>query len=102
MRGKLQKWGNSTAVRLPVKALEDAHLARDQEVDIQVIDGALVIRAVKGREYSLDDLLAGISDGNLHEPVEFGGIRGSGSVVSGSRVRAGSGVCRLASFHPAM
>lgn len=73
MRTIIRKWGNSASVRLSVALMDAAHLKLDQAVEIKAEDGRLVIEPVRDKNYSLDELLAGIHDDNLHEPVDYGG-----------------------------
>ncbi|MCF8010952.1 MAG: AbrB/MazE/SpoVT family DNA-binding domain-containing protein [Clostridiales bacterium] len=47
MYTKIQKWGNSRAVRLPKNILEITGLKENDEVEIKVQDGNLVIIPVK-------------------------------------------------------
>lgn len=65
MRAKVQKWGNSAAIRIPAAALKSAKLGIDQAVEIEPEDGMLVIRAVDALPaYSLDELVKGITPQN--------------------------------------
>lgn len=67
MRGKVQKWGNSAAIRLPVPVLEAAQLSVNQAVEIKPQDGGLFIRSVEALPaYSLDELLADVTPENLN------------------------------------
>ncbi|MGJ0628217.1 AbrB/MazE/SpoVT family DNA-binding domain-containing protein [Xenorhabdus bovienii] len=68
----IKKWGNSPSVRLPVAIMQAASLNVDDTVDITVEDGRIVIIPVKAKEYSLDALLAGITQENIHEKMDFG------------------------------
>ncbi|MGG5415653.1 AbrB/MazE/SpoVT family DNA-binding domain-containing protein (plasmid) [Edwardsiella tarda] len=68
----VKKWGNSPSVRLPVAIMQAASLNVDDTVDIAVEDGRIVIIPVKAKEYSLDTLLAGITEDNIHERMGFG------------------------------
>lgn len=43
-QGKIQKWGNSSAIRLPAKVLAAAGINVDSDVDIQADDGRVVIQ----------------------------------------------------------
>jgi antitoxin component of MazEF toxin-antitoxin module len=43
-QGKIQKWGNSSAIRLSAKLLAAAGITTDSEVDIQANDGRVVIQ----------------------------------------------------------
>lgn len=58
-QGKIQKWGNSSAIRLPAKVLAAAGFDSDSEVDIQVDDGRVVIQLhERTLEQTFDKLLA--------------------------------------------
>jgi antitoxin MazE len=71
MKAKIQKWGNSLAVRVPKGIAEQAGVKSDDVVDMDVEDGKIVLLKVAA-EYRLDDLLDGITDENLHSTVETG------------------------------
>ncbi len=73
MRTQVKQWGNSAVVRIPKPLLKGAGLAVDSPIEINVVDGHLVIDPVKEGEYSLDALLAGVTHKNLHTEVDFGG-----------------------------
>ena len=55
--GKIARWGNSAAVRLPATALARAHLHVDDAVEVIVRDDEIVIRRQRPRA-TLDSLLA--------------------------------------------
>jgi len=44
LQGKIQKWGNSSAVRLPAKMLAASGIKPDSVIDIQASKGRLVIQ----------------------------------------------------------
>jgi antitoxin MazE len=71
----LRKWGNSPAVRIPATVMEAAHLVLDQTVEIRAESGRVIIEPVVPA-YDLDTLLAGITEDNLHEAVDFGAPQG--------------------------
>ncbi len=63
LHGKIQKWGNSAAIRLPAKALAAAGISRESEVDIQADSGRLVIQLPeRTQEQLFDKLLAELPD----------------------------------------
>ena len=68
----VKKWGNSAAVRIPAAIMEAAHVDLDQPVDVREEQGRIVIEPVRRKTYKLDELLNGITGGNLHEPVDTG------------------------------
>ena len=72
MRTVVRKWGNSASVRIPAAVMEAAHLQLDMPVDVREEGGCVVIVPLRRTEYKLDDLLAGITADNRHDPVDFG------------------------------
>lgn len=72
MKTKIQKWGNSLAVRVPKGIAEQAGVKSNDVVDMNVEDGRIVLLPQVVREYNLDDLLNGITDENLHSGIDSG------------------------------
>jgi antitoxin MazE len=72
MVGTVAKWGNSLAVRIPQHLAKEIELIAGGEVEIVTIDGNLVIKPKKQKQYSLDELIAGITPDNLHRSIEAG------------------------------
>jgi len=59
MKGKVKKWGNSAAVRIPAAVLEAANLGVDQAVDVREDGGRVVIERLRKRpRYRLAELVA--------------------------------------------
>jgi len=72
MKAVVKKWGNSASVRIPAAVLQAAKLRLDDSVDVREEAGRIVIEPVPRKEYTLAELLKGITRENLHEEVEFG------------------------------
>lgn len=72
MQSRIQKWGNSLAVRIPKAFAKEVNVAYGTSVDISVEDGKIVIEPLKEAEYTLEDLLKGITKHNLHTEVDTG------------------------------
>ncbi len=72
MRVLVKKWGNSASVRIPASVMEAAQLSLDQPVDIRVEAGRVIIEPMQDQEVDLAEMLAGITDENLHEEMDFG------------------------------
>jgi len=67
---KVQKWGNSQGVRVPLQILQEANLAIGDEVEVTVQEGRIVVTPsdrIRGK-YRLEDLVARIPE--EQEPVE--------------------------------
>lgn len=71
MEVRVQKWGNSLAVRLPKPVAKDAMLEDGSIVNLRVINGKIVAEPV-GPRYALADLLRAVKKNNLHGEVETG------------------------------
>ncbi len=72
MNGRIQRWGNSLAIRVPKAFAEETGLQADGEVEITRRDGEIVVRPKSTLTYSLDDLLAGVTSENRHEEWDMG------------------------------
>lgn len=72
MEAVIRKWGNSPALRLPVAVLKEANLCLEQKVNLVVSQGRIVIEPSDKVEYSLDELLSGITPDNAHGELSFG------------------------------
>jgi antitoxin MazE len=72
MLGTVAKWGNSLAVRIPQHLAKEIELTAGGEVEIVTIDGNLVIKPKKQKQYSLDQLISEITPDNLHSSIETG------------------------------
>ncbi len=68
---RVQKWGNSLAVRITQSFAVQAKVAAGTAVDIAVEKGELVVRPVRQR-YRLRDLLKAVDARNLHSEVQTG------------------------------
>lgn len=76
MRARVQRWGNSLALRIPKSFAIETDLENGSEVELTIEDGRLVITPLAESPFSLDDLLAGITAENLHGEVDTGPSRG--------------------------
>lgn len=72
MQSKVQKWGNSLAIRIPKGMAQETGLSVDAAVDIRVSDGYLMVAPLRKPQFSLDRLLDQVSAANLHGEEDFG------------------------------
>ena len=77
MQTRVQKWGNSLGVRIPRGLAEEVGLVAGTEVSLSSKDGQLVVTPAIPTRLSLDDLLAGVSEGNIHSPIDIGSAVGA-------------------------
>jgi antitoxin MazE len=64
MKTRVQKWGNSLAVRIPKSFAAEAGLQANAAVELSLVDGALVVQRVTPQPLSLEELLRGVTDDN--------------------------------------
>ena len=72
MQTKIKKWGNSLALRIPKSFALNANLKQDELVDITIDKERIIITPISEKEYSLDELLADVTEDNLHGEFDTG------------------------------
>jgi antitoxin MazE len=70
---KVQKWGNSLALRLPKGLADEIDVRLDSPVEIKVKGDSIVIEPVREKKkFDLDELLAGVKSETLHDEIDLG------------------------------
>jgi len=69
MQTKVTKWGNSLGLRIPQLIAEQAEISDGVVVDISFKDELIIIRK---KNLSLEELLEGITQDNLHQEIDLG------------------------------
>jgi antitoxin MazE len=72
MMAKIQKWGNSLAVRIPKSIAEDTHLSYGKSIDMAVREGRIIIEPSRKQRFKLNDLLRGVTSQNKHAEISSG------------------------------
>ena len=72
MRTRIQKWGNSLALRIPKSFATEVGLQRETFVEVSLADGKLVITPVNEPKLTLNQLLAKVTEENLRHEVDTG------------------------------
>jgi antitoxin MazE len=72
METRVQKWGNSLAVRIPQAFASEVGLAENSAVEMRLENGDLIISAPRRQKLKLADLLEQVTPENRHDPVDFG------------------------------
>lgn len=72
MRTRVQKWGNSLALRIPKSFAQEAGLEEQTAVELSVVDGKLLVARELRAPYTLGELLAQVTADNLHGEVDTG------------------------------
>jgi len=72
MKTKIQKWGNSLAIRIPKTFAIETKLKTGATVDISIKNNSLIIKPYESKEYTLKDLIYRINKRNVHKGIETG------------------------------
>ncbi len=72
MKARVQKWGNSLAVRIPKAFASDLGLEQEVTVELELEDGRLVLKPTAVLRYELDNLLSQVTEDNRHNEVDYG------------------------------
>ena len=70
-QARIQKWGNSLAIRIPKPFALEVGLEQNSLVTVSIEEGKLLLEPAKP-SYSLEELLAKVTKDNLHHEVETG------------------------------
>ncbi len=72
MKTRVQKWGNSLALRIPQSFAAEVRLREGTPVELSLVEDKLVIQPLVQHPLALDDLLKGVTDENLHGEWDTG------------------------------
>jgi antitoxin MazE len=72
VKARIQRWGNSLALRIPKAVAAEAGLREDAPVELSLSRGKLVVRPVAEEITSLEELLQGVTADNLHGEWDTG------------------------------
>ncbi|MDA3940002.1 MAG: AbrB/MazE/SpoVT family DNA-binding domain-containing protein [Spirochaetia bacterium] len=75
MEAKIQKWGNSLGIRIPMNMINGLSLRKGSIVEINEESDQLIIRPKE--KPGLDELLDAINVDNIHSEIDFGEIQGN-------------------------
>jgi antitoxin MazE len=73
MNTKIQKWGNSLAVRIPNSFAKTVELKEGNEVSLKLVDNKIIVeKERKKNKYSLKILMSKVTKENIHDEIDFG------------------------------
>lgn len=72
MLTRVKKWGNSLAVRIPKPLATEVGIEQNTQVEVSLVDGKLVVAPVIKPALTLEQLLAQVTEQNLHGEVDTG------------------------------
>ncbi|MGL6341359.1 MAG: AbrB/MazE/SpoVT family DNA-binding domain-containing protein [Waterburya sp.] len=68
---KIAKWGNSLGIRIPKQIVEQIQLTEGMELEITREDNKLILTP-RTKQYTLKELLEGMSEHHLHSEIDWG------------------------------
>ncbi len=77
METKIQKWGNSFGVRIPMKIIENNFLGDGVPVKIIENNNSIIIKYNQPKKVSLKKMLNKINPNNIHKEIDMGDVCGS-------------------------
>lgn len=77
MKTRVQKWGNSLALRIPKSFASEVGFQKETPVEVSLADGKLVVALVSPPKPTLKQLLAKITKDNLHSEIDTGPAAGN-------------------------
>jgi antitoxin MazE len=72
MKTRVQKWGNSLALRIPKSFAAEVGLDPNSPVEMSLRNGKLIVVPSEKPRFTLRQLLAQVSEENLHHEVDTG------------------------------
>jgi len=77
MKTRVQKWGNSLALRIPKAFADEVGLQKETPVEVSLADGKIVVTPVTKSKLTLEQLLSKVTKENLHHEVDTGSAVGN-------------------------
>jgi len=68
----IQQWGNRLAVRIPKAFAQQTRVKKGRAVMLSVENGRMVMKPVRRRSYTLEELVSRITPKNRHPETDWG------------------------------
>jgi antitoxin MazE len=69
---KAAQWGNSIGIRIPIALAKKKGIGVDTAIEINETEGGVILTPVGLKEFSLKELVKGITAKNRHGEADFG------------------------------
>jgi antitoxin MazE len=69
---KVKKWGNSLAVRIPQRVVDELGLRDDTDIEIKSNGTTITLRLISPGELTLESMLEGITPEEVHGEFDLG------------------------------
>ena len=77
MQVQIQKWGDNLAICIPKSFAKKIKVVQGSYIDLTTIEGKLIAKPSSDeKEYSLEQLLSGITEQNCHAEIDTGSAVG--------------------------
>ena len=73
----ITKWGDTLVVKIPISLAMKTNLKEGSNVEIDIIEGNIIIKPKIRNKYTLEFLLEGMTADNFHREIETGGSVGN-------------------------
>jgi antitoxin MazE len=76
MTTKVQKWGNSYAIRIPKQMVKELNLSLGSSVEFKQIKGGATIKPIIKKDeddMTLEEMMEGVTRDQFHEVIDWGG-----------------------------
>jgi antitoxin MazE len=74
MRVHIQRWDNELALRVPKSFAVELNIDDGSVVEVSLDQGKIVIAPLNETDYSLEELLNGVTEHNLHAEIAAGEV----------------------------
>lgn len=76
MKARVQKWGNSLALRIPRALALEVGLSTESSIEMTLVEGKLVIVPLADTAPTLEELVREITPENRHDEISWGAVVG--------------------------
>ncbi len=77
MQATIQQWGNSLALRIPKALARQTRIRKGSPVSLTLEKGRFIMKPLKRRKYTLDELVSKITSRNRHAETAWGPAKGT-------------------------
>jgi antitoxin MazE len=76
MQTTIQQWGNSLALRIPKAFAQQTRIRKGSSVSLTLEKGRVILKPMKGRKYTLRELVSKITPRNRQPEMDWGPAQG--------------------------
>lgn len=72
MQSKVQKWGNSLALRIPKSIAKKSKIGQGSPIELKIVGDKILIEPIRKEELTLDEMLSQVTKENVHKEIDSG------------------------------